>query len=128
MSQAKVTKRAKFLDNFMMREPQHDSEGHIFDPNELEIPRVIVDVEVAEPPSRRIGHMVRNRRRNINTLPTSQLSAEIKIRIFIVQEEILVQETDLVEHPTPIEHCGTAGAKDGLRRLKLPRLSVPTHD
>ena len=51
MSQAKVTKRAKFLDNFMVREPQHNSEGHIFDPNELEIPRVIVDVEVTKPPA-----------------------------------------------------------------------------
>jgi hypothetical protein len=96
MSQAKVTKRAKFLDNFMVREPQHNSEGHIFDPNELEIPRVIVDVEVTKPPSRRIGYMVRNRCRHINTLPTSQLSTEIEIRIFIVQEEIFIQKTDLV--------------------------------
>ena len=96
MSQAKVTKRAKFLDKFMVRESQHDSEGHIFDPNELKIPRVIVDVEVTKPPSRRIGYMVRNRCRDINTLPTSQLSTEIEIRIFIVQEETFVQETDLV--------------------------------
>ena len=55
MSQAKVTKRTKFLDNFVMRESKHQSQRHIFHPNELEVPCVIVDVEVAQTPSRRMA-------------------------------------------------------------------------
>ena len=77
MSQAKVTKRANFLDNLMMPEPQHQLERHILDPNELEVPRMIVDVQIAQPLSRGIGYMVCNRCRNINTLPTGQLRAKI---------------------------------------------------
>ena len=47
MSQAKVAKRSKFLDKFVMRESKHESPWHILDPDELEIPRVIIDMEVA---------------------------------------------------------------------------------
>jgi hypothetical protein len=116
VSQAKVTKRAKFLDNFMVREPQHNSEGHIFDPNEIEVAGVIVDMQVAEPLSRGIRHMVCDRCRNINTLPTGQLRAKVKIRVLILKEEILV------EHATPIQHCYTTGTDDGLRGIKLSSL------
>ena len=55
MSQANITKRTKFLDDFVVCEPQHHSERHVLDPNELKIPRVIVDVQVAEPVRGRIG-------------------------------------------------------------------------
>jgi|GEM_PF-5750827 len=58
MPQTKVTKGAKFLDDFVVWEPQYDSKWHILDPNELEISRVIVHVKVTEPPSRGIGYMV----------------------------------------------------------------------
>jgi len=77
MSQAKVTKRANFLDNLMMPEPQHQLERHILDPNELEVPRVIIDVKIAQPLSRGIGHMIDNCGGNINTLPTGKLRAKI---------------------------------------------------
>src|SRR5262245_16349863 len=43
-----------------MGESKHESQRHIFDPNELEVPCVIVDVEIAQSPSRGIGHMVDN--------------------------------------------------------------------
>ena len=90
------------MDNLVVREPQHDSKGHIFDPNELEIPRMIIDVEVTKSPCCRIGYMVRNRCRNIDTFPTSQLSTEIEIRVLIVKKEIFIQKADPVEHATPI--------------------------
>jgi hypothetical protein len=102
MSQAKVTKRANFLDNLMMPEPQHQLERHILDPNELKIPRVIVDVQVAESPTRCIGHMVGNRSRNINTLPTGKLRTEIEICVFIIQKKVFIQKADLIEHLPPI--------------------------
>jgi hypothetical protein len=65
MSQAKVTKRSKFLYNFVMGESKHESQRHIFHPNELEVPRVIVHVQVAQPAGGCIGHMIGNRRRDI---------------------------------------------------------------
>ena len=43
------------MDYFVVRESQHGFERHIFDPDELDIPRVIVDVQVAEPAGGRIG-------------------------------------------------------------------------
>ena len=86
----------------MVCEPQHDFERHILDPNELKISRVIVDVQVAEPAGGCIGHMIGNRSRNINTFPTGELCPEIKIGIFVVKKEILVQKADLVEHASPI--------------------------
>src|SRR5262245_64283605 len=46
MSQAKVTKRTKFLDNFVMGESKHESQRHIFDSNEFEVSCVIVDVVI----------------------------------------------------------------------------------
>jgi hypothetical protein len=70
MSYAKITKGPKLLDDFVVRESQHGFERHIFDPDELEIPRVIVDMQVAQASGGRIGHMIGNRRRNINALPT----------------------------------------------------------
>src|SRR5215831_20246951 len=102
MSQAKVTKRAEFLDNLMMWEPQHDPERHIFEPNKLEIPCVIVDVQVAEPLTRRIRHMISDRSRNIPTFPTRQLRTKIEIRVFIIKKEVLVQKPDLVKHAPSI--------------------------
>jgi hypothetical protein len=47
MSQAKVAKGSKLLDKFVMCESKHESPWHILDPDELEIPRVIIDMEVA---------------------------------------------------------------------------------
>ena len=47
MPQAKIAKRAEFLNNFVMRISNHEAKGHIFQPNELEVARVIIDVQIA---------------------------------------------------------------------------------
>ena len=57
----KDNKRPNFLDTLWCANRKHDSERHIFDPNKLKIPRVIIDMQVTESPSSRIGHMIGNR-------------------------------------------------------------------
>src|SRR5262249_45417841 len=119
MSQAKVTKRTEFLDNLMMREPQHDLERHIFEPNKLEIPCVIVDMQVAQSLARCVGHMIGNGCWNINALPARQLRPEIKIGVLVVKKKILVQEADLLKHSPSIQHRGPTGPEDRLGGVKL---------
>jgi hypothetical protein len=48
--ETKVAKGSSFLDNFVMRESNHETGRHILDPDKLEIPRMIVDVHVAQHP------------------------------------------------------------------------------
>ena len=102
MSDAKITKGAKLLDDFMVREPRHDCERHVLDPDELKISRVIVNVQVAETTRGRIRHMIGNCGRNKNALPTGELCPEIQICVFVVKKEVLVQEADLIEHSPPV--------------------------
>jgi hypothetical protein len=73
-----------------MREPKHDCGGHVLDPDELKISRVIVDVQVAETARSGIGHMIGNRGRDKNTLPARELCSEIQIRVFVVKKEVVV--------------------------------------
>jgi hypothetical protein len=35
MAQAQIAERADLLKNFVVREPQHQAERHVFDPDEL---------------------------------------------------------------------------------------------
>lgn len=68
--------------------------------------------------------MIGNRRGNINTLPTAKLRPEIKIRVFIVQKEVFIQEADLVKHAPPIQHGSPTGAKHGFGHVEVVSISA----
>ena len=85
----------------MVREPKHDSQRHIFDPNEFKIARMIIDMQVTQSPSRRIGHMIGKRGGNIGTF--NRPVAHENLGLYLHRtERNRRQETDLVEHSTPI--------------------------
>jgi hypothetical protein len=92
---------------------------HVLDPNELEISCMIVNVQIAEPPGSRVGHMIGNRGRYISALPTGELGTEVEIRILIIQKKIVVQKADLIKHAPPILDSRSAGAKDRLETVEL---------
>jgi len=49
---------------------------------------------------------------NIEAFVASELGAEAKIYILIIQEEILIEETDVLKHRTPVNSRSGTGSKD----------------
>jgi len=56
--------------------------------------------------------MVYNRIRHKHAFPASKLGSKTQIHVFVIQKEILVQETNLVNHLAPIHCTRSASRKD----------------
>lgn len=77
MPEAKVAEGPGLLDDFMMGEPQHESRRHVFDPDKVQIPRVMVHVKVTQPTSGRIALVIDDSAWDVHAFPTEKLSPKI---------------------------------------------------
>ncbi len=117
MAEAKIAKGANFLNELMMGEPQHKSSGHVFQPDKLQIPCMIIDVKVAQPMRGGVDLMVNDCLRNVKTFPAGELGAKIHIGILVVKKKIFIQKANLIQHLPPIKRRCTTGAKHGLLKV-----------
>ena len=114
MPQAEIAKRTQLLEDLVMGVPKHETGRHVLDPDELQIARVIVDMRVAQPAGSSVGLVVHDRIRHVATLPTRKLRPEAQVGVFIVEKEIFIQKSDLVEHSPAIQRPGAAGSENEL--------------
>src|SRR5713226_2208122 len=100
-----------------MSKAKHKSRGHVLDPNELKITRVVIHVDVAQPAARGMILMIDNSGWHIYAFPSCKLSPKTQISILAVKKKIIVQKTYLLKHLPAIKCSSSAGTKHWFLRV-----------
>ena len=79
-------------------------------------------MRVAEPASGGVGLVDHDRIGHVDAFPARELRPETQIGIFVIEKEIRIEKSDLVEHRAAVEHSCAACAENALAIIEARAL------
>ena len=79
---------------------------------------MVINMYITKPTGCCIAFVMDDGGWNVSAFPAGQLRSEIQIGVFVIEKKIIIQKSDLVEHPATIKNRCSACAENEFRIAK----------